>query len=85
MDGCPDMTQTMMNPTDRQTLLLETGVGIGLVRMIEAAGYRSISELDVIGARRVLEHICEISGSKAWMHREKALQRVIRATNLTAT
>ncbi len=80
MDAPGCITGHTLNAADRELLLLETGIGIGLVAMIEAAGYRSISEIKQKGVRSVLEHLCKISGCGVWMHREKALQRVISSS-----
>ena len=64
-------------PADRALLLKATGIGEGVVGLIEAAGYRSLKELSRAGVQQVLDDICRQAGSSFVGNRRRALVRVL--------
>jgi hypothetical protein len=58
-------------------MLSTTGVGPGMVRRLEDAGFSSIAQMRTLGAQHVVTAMCEFVGDDAWANRRKAIQRVI--------
>jgi hypothetical protein len=73
-----------LEPADRAVLLKATGIGHGVVSLIEAAGYRSIKELNQAGIQRVLDDMCRQAGSPIIGNRRKALMRVLAVNDSPA-
>jgi hypothetical protein len=76
-------TVRQLQSEDRAHLLRTNGLGEGMVRLIEAAGYTSLQSMIRAGLERVLDDVCAQGGTRAYLNRRRALARALQAARST--
>lgn len=70
--------QGVFDPEERRLLLLAPGIGPGVLRGLEAAGYASLSEMVDAGPDAVVARLCACERSLVWRNRARAIARALR-------
>lgn len=65
---------------ERCWLLRVPGIGGGVIRRLEAAGFESLESLRRAGIDCIVQTVCGQVGSAAWANRRRAIERALDTT-----